>query len=201
MGKVYTAIAGDYPLLKRSGIQCFKEEGIFVRPVMEAKRYKILPHLFLDDDVTIWLDGNISLRVPVQEAVDKLLGDADIGIFRHPFRATVWDEFDALRSEPRFDIPYLQKQLVQQWQAYRMDGLPRDAQPYECNMMIRRNNPRVNRLMDAWWAQICRWQWRDQVSLPYVLWKYGDVKIQAHTANVRHHPLFAYVDQYQTATP
>ncbi len=194
--KVYTAIAGDYPI-KRTDIQCFAPAGIFQRSVMEAKRYKVLPHMFLDDDVTIWLDGNISLRADPQDVAEQLLGPADIALFHSPYRQTVWDEFDVLQSDPRFDIPYLQTQLAAQRKAYARAGLPKATTPYECNFIIRRNNDRVNRLMESWWCEICRWQWRDQVSFPYVLWKYGAwVKVQVHKANVRDHSLFDYVDQH-----
>lgn len=165
---------------------------------MEAKRYKVLPHLFFSDDVTIWIDGNMSLLKEPQAVADELLpADADMALFKHPYRDTVWQEFAALREQQRFQIPYLQQQLAAQENAYREAGLPEDAQLYECNLLLRRNNDRVERLMDAWWAQVCRWQWRDQVSLPYALWKYGGgLKITSHVANVRDHPLINYVSKY-----
>lgn len=189
--RCYTAIVGDRT---RGDILCFTGEKIFHRPVMEAKRYKILPHLFFPDEVTMWLDGNIWCPDP-QSVVDELLGDADIALFQHPYRANVWEEFAALKEDPRFHISYLQKQLNAQAEFYREEGLPPDTLAYECNFMVRRNNERVNRLMESWWAQICRWQWRDQVSLPYVLWK-SDVKLQVTVANVRDDPRFNYVSRY-----
>lgn len=162
---------------------------------MEAKRYKLLPHLFFPDPVTIWIDGNIWLNVEPEQLVDELLGDADMAVCSHPFRETLWQEFGALREQKRFQIPYLQIQLAAQENAYRDEGLPDNVPLYECSVLIRRNNERVNRLMESWWAQICRWQWRDQVSLPYVLWN-SDVKVSAHPINVRDHPSFKHVSQY-----
>lgn len=192
----YTAIVGDYSA--RSDVACFGDEGVFKRHVMEAKRYKVLPHLFFQrEDVTVWVDGNIRLKVDVGVVVDELLGEADVAVCAHPYRDTVWQEFAALEKDRRFAIPYLQSQLRQQRQAYRDDGLPADAPLYECNILVRRNNERVARLMDAWWAQICRWQWRDQVSFPYVLWKHGGyVDVRAVTPNAREHPFFDYVSRY-----
>lgn len=189
---VYTAIVGES---LRKDVLCFGGENVFQQPVMEAKRYKILPHLFLKDAVTIWIDGNIWLQQDTITIVDELLGDADIALFRHPYRANVWEEFAALKEQERFQIPWLQKQLAAQERAYRAEGLPADTPAYECNFMVRRNNERVNRLMESWWAQICRWQWRDQVSLPYALWK-SDVKLASHAANVREHPWFKHVSRY-----
>jgi TOD1/MUCI70, glycosyltransferase-like domain len=195
----YTAIVGDYPI-ERDDVQCFRGEGIFARPVMEAKRYKILPHLFLPDaEVTIWVDGNISLRASAETVVDELLGDADLAVFRHPYRRTVWQEFATLKDDPRFAIPYLQKQLSTQCKAYLDAGLPAHTPLYECSILIRRNNERVNRMMEAWWAQICRWQWRDQVSLPFVLAE-SDVWVKAIDGNARDHHLFDHIEQWPSAT-
>jgi hypothetical protein len=52
--------------------------------------------------------------------------------------------------------------------------------------------------MDAWWCEVCRWQWRDQVSLPYVLWKYGaDLELRTiMDGDIRKHPVFHYVKHH-----
>jgi hypothetical protein len=191
----YTATAGEYA--RRADVQCFQGEGIFRRPIMEAKGPKILAHLFQPAaDVTVWHDANVWLNVE-PEAVATLLGDADIALMTHPYRETVWQEFAALREQKRFQIPWLQLQLKAQEAFYRGEGLPDDAPLYECTVIVRRNTEAVARLMDAWWSQICRWQWRDQVSLPYVLWKYGaGVKVATHAIDVRDHAMFRHVSQY-----
>ena len=190
----YTAMVGNYPA--RTDVHCFGNEGVYQRPVMEAKRYKILSHLFFPrEDVTVWLDANIRLKVDVREAVETLLGDADMAVFKHPYRDNVWQEFATLKDDPRFAIPYLQDQLHAQAYQYAAEELPATWPLYECNVLIRRNNERVNRFNEAWWAQICRWQWRDQVSFPYVLWK-NFVDVRAITPNAREHEFFDYVSQY-----
>jgi len=193
--KVYTAICGKYPII-RNDIDRFADVGIFQRPVMEAKRPKVLSHLFYPDEpITIWTDANVWLNVTPEEATELLLGDADMALFSHPFRQTVWQEFGALREQKRFQIQWLQQQLKLQEEAYWRDGLPENTPLYECTVLIRRNTESVARAMDAWWSQITRWQWRDQVSLPYVLWKYK-VKTAVHAINVREHPMFKHVSQY-----
>lgn len=196
---VYTAIAGDYPLPPRKDIKCFNGEAIFTRGVLDAKRYKVLHHLYVPEPVSVWVDGNIWLLRNPEEVVTRYLGGSDMALFVHPARKTVWQEFATLRADKgRFRIPYLQAQLAEQEAFYRSAGLPDDAQLYEANFLIRRNNEAVNRLMDAWWAEICRWQWRDQVSLPYVLWKYGNaVKLRPiRDGDIRKHPDFRYVSHY-----
>lgn len=198
MNRVYTAICGsDYPIEQRADIKCFNGARLFDRPVLDAKRYKILPHLYLpDQDVTIWVDGNIWLLKDPQRFVDRYLAGYDMALFAHPARKTVWEEFATLRKdEGRFRIPYLQQQLKEQEAAYRAAGLPDDTPLHECNVLLRRNNEHVNRLMDAWWSEIIRWQWRDQVSWPYVRWRYGaGVRVNTITGpDVRKNPDFRYV--------
>jgi len=182
---MYTSIVGDRDT-PRDDIKCFGDTGLFKSPVMEAKRYKILPHLFFKTDTT-WVDGNVFYKGGIES-------DADIVIFKHPYRKTVWEEFDTLKIL----FPDITRELEEQEAHYRAEGLP-DVPLYECNFMIRKNNKQVNKLMEAWWAQICRWQCRDQVSLPYVLWKYP-VKVKELEGNIRNHKLFKY-DKHQSASP
>jgi alkaline ceramidase TOD1/glycosyltransferase MUCI70-like protein len=194
---LYTAIAGQYSLTHpRSDIRCFEGDGLFAEPVLDAKRFKVLPHLYLPEcATTVWVDANIFPRQSAQELAAFYLCESDVALIAHPYRRTVWEEFAILRKDPRFAIPYLQRQLVAQEAAYRAAGLPDDTPLFECNFLIRRNAPGVNRLMDAWWSEICRWQWRDQVSFPYVLWKYGDgVRLRVtRNSNIRRNPHFRYV--------
>ncbi len=192
--QVYTAIAGKYPIA-RNDVPCFAGDGLFNNPVLEAKRYKVLPHLFFPDAaITVWVDGNVWLTH--ESFAREALGNYDIAMFSHPYRATVWQEFGALKEQKRFQIPFLQKQLAEQEQSYRDAGLPDDAPLFECNFMVRRNIEPVNAAMESWWAQICRWQWRDQVSLPYVLSRNCGLRVNALTGNIREHAAFRYVSQY-----
>ena len=194
---VYTATAGNYPIVRKD-IKCFNGEGLFTRPEMDAKRYKVLPHLYCPDhEITIWTDANIWLQAKPEDIAKRYLGPADMALFSHPVRETVWQEFYALTVEERFHIPWLQQQLADQQDRYRAQALPEGTRLYECNVLIRRRSDKMARLMDAWWAELTRWQWRDQVSLPYVLWRYGSgLKVNALTGNVRDHPDFRYVPHH-----
>jgi hypothetical protein len=173
----YTAISGDYP--KRDDIPCFTGEGIFTLGVMEAKIYKILPHLFLDCDISIWMDGNIFLKQDPEFYVNTLLGNADIACFTHPYRNSIHQEFDVLiLQDSRFRDPIIQKKLILQQAFYKERKLGLGIGLYECGFIIRRHTPEVISLCETWWAEISRWSFRDQVSFPVALEKHiNKVKI------------------------
>lgn len=192
---MYTAICGDYPY-KRKDIKCFGCENIFQRPVMEAKRYKVLPHQFFQNQYRIWIDANITYKESNDYAIARFLNGKDLAIFKHPYRNTVWQEFETLQKDKRFKDKWLQKNLKEQMAFYKSQGLPDNTPLWECNFMISRNTESINRVFDAWWAEICRWQWRDQVSLPYVLWKYKVNMNTIEEGNIRNHKLFKYQDHY-----
>lgn len=199
---IYTSSCGQYAdKFQRTDILCFKGEGIFNNPVMEAKIYKILPHLFLPGfDYWIWIDANIKLKVSIEEAITKFLRDSDMAIFKHPSRGGAYQEAKEILHQAnnwpssRFNNPYLKSKIAQQYDFYESVGFPSGFGLWECNFIIRRNTPEVNQLMNAWWAYICRWQWRDQISFPYILWKYGqNVKMRTiKEGDIRKHPDFEY---------
>lgn len=175
----YTAITGqrDAP---RDDIKCFTGDG----GVMEAKEYKILAHKFIEDEISVWLDGNIFLEVPEELLIEHFLGDADIGVWKHPYRDCIYDE--ALSDVGRVET------LKHQVDHYRRQGFPEHAGLYECGTLVRRNTPRVNEFNEAWWKEIKQWSTRDQISFPYVLSKFPDLKVKVNEGNVRNHPWFKF---------
>ena len=189
--QIYTSIVGDRDH-KRDDVLCFKGEDRFDRPVMEAKIYKVLPHKFFDDDITIWVDGNVSLNIPPEQLVEEFLGEADVACFRHPFRKEIWEEFRTLKSDERFKYDWLQDKLMEQEAHYMGMDLP-EMGLYECNMLIRRNSKKVNDAMNDWWAEICRWQWRDQVSFPYIVWKHK-LDVSTIDGDIREHKYFNHYE-------
>jgi hypothetical protein len=201
---IYTAQCGEHynsKIEKRKDIFCFEGNGIFKDPVMEAKRYKILGHQFFPEyDVLVWIDANITLLKPLDEIIKKYLpSDCDIAINRHPYRDCMYKEFDVLLKTPRFvNNPWLVEMLEQQRDHYEYCGFPKKYGFWENNFIIRRNEPHVNSMFNDWWAEICRWQWRDQVSFPVVYDAHKN-KVRLNTiddGNIRQHKDFEYKWHY-----
>lgn len=152
---------------------------------MNAKIYKVLSHQFIDADISVWLDGNITLLIEPEKFVEEFLGDSDIGVWKHFDRDCVYEEGPAaigLGGDYTWNIE-------DQLNHYREKGFPEHAGLAECNVIVRRHTPEVIAFNNAWWAEICRWSCRDQIAFPYVL---KDLKVKFNEGNVRNHPYFQY---------
>lgn len=184
---VYTAITGNYEH-ERNDIVVFNQYKEFISERRNAKIYKVLPHLFLDNEITIWLDGNISFapNVDIEKFVDEFLGYRDIAFFMHPYRDSLKDEAETCITLKLDDEIRIRNQVG--W--YFSHG-PVKRHLLEAGVIVRRNTDMVNTFNEKWWAHICRWSSRDQISLPYVLSR-SEVNYIAHPGNVRSDSRFIY---------
>jgi hypothetical protein len=133
-----------------------------------AKIYKVLPQFFLPDyDYWIWVDSCHDVVMHPQEIIDNYLKEGEIGVWKHRKRTCVYREGGGLLGM-KWDHPSL---ITDQMTYYREDGLPKNNGLIEASALIRKNTPSICVLNLRWWEQICRYSSRDQLSLPYTLWK------------------------------
>lgn len=192
--QVYTAIAGekDPP---RQDIKVFSEYDKFTSPVMNAKIYKILPHKFLDCDISIWLDGNIFLKVSPEQLVEEWLGDADMALLRHYRGKDIYWEAMMLNKMFKGRTPHVRDEVNQQIEYYEKNGkIPGKKEMAMGGMIIRRHIPIVNQFNEAWWAEICRFSQRDQLSFPVVRKQFPEMKVNLVRGNIKGHPYLHYQD-------
>ncbi len=192
---VYTAIMGakDAP---REDIKVFTDKDYkkFVSPVMNAKIFKILPHKFLNCDVSVWLDGNIFLKIPVEQLVEEFLGEADMALFRHYRGKDISWEAYMLNKMFKRRTPWVRDEVNEQVEHYKKIGMPGKKEVAMGGLIIRRNVPVVNRFNEAWWAEICKWSQRDQLSFPIVRRQFPEMKINLVGGSIKDHPYLLYAD-------
>jgi len=192
--KVYTAIAGNYDLLKEQpdsirlqgmefhafmdrpqvsrtwNIQAVVNQ--FDSPRLNAKYHKVLPHLsFPDSEITLWIDGSIEIRAntSILNLAHSFLGDADIAVFRHPHRYCIYQEAIHCIHHRRDDREIIRKQVFR----YTQEGYPANNGLAECTILLRRDTEQVREFNKLWWSEIQQGSVRDQISFPYVVWKTG----------------------------
>lgn len=190
--EVYSAICGKFDK-PRQDITIFTDSNSdkFRLPVMNAKIYKVLAHKYVDSALSVYMDGNIFLNVTPSKLCMELLKGADIAIFKHPWRNCLYQEFEHAKARV---LPQYQPLMDEQVARYRKEGMPVNFGLAECGMIIRRHNTATEEFNERWWAEICRYTNRDQMSFPYVLWKMKDrIKVNFIPGNVREHAFFKYV--------
>lgn len=192
---VYTALIGNYdqlsPVRFKSSLQFIvftdipdlQVKGWVTKQISELtgispgaptwmiNRYlKMHPHLILPDyQETLYIDSSIVLLKDPTALFDAHLTSAEIAIPLHPERGTIEEELDAcLRSSKIDKTAY--RFMLSRLAFYSTEGL-KDYRLTENGVILRRITPRVIRTMEIWWEEIARGMVRDQLALPYALYK------------------------------
>lgn len=135
----------------------------FSKPVMNAKLYKCLGHKYTDTDYIMWIDGSITLKED-PHVLMKEMKEKDMAFFKHPGRDCVYDEAEACVGLNLGDV----SEIAEQVKTYAGEMFPEKAGLSELTVFMRKNNKKTNTLFERWWAEICRFSNRDQLSFPFV---------------------------------
>ena len=88
----------------------------------------------------------------------------------HSKRNCIYDECDAVirgRKDKKENIQIYKKFLSEV-------GMPKGYGLLECNVLVRQhNNPQCIKIMEEWWKEFKNEVKRDQLLLPYILYKSG----------------------------
>lgn len=72
--------------------------------------------------------------------------------------------------------------IMQQLSFYEEEGFPRNCGLYDASWLFRRHTKELRRHMKFWWEQVRDYSYRDQISLPYMIWKRG-MKVSIYRGN------------------
>ena len=176
---IYSAIYGDYDKPKKQPLYTkpilftdtseskdwevrHVERSKEANPRMRAKYFKCNSHI-LDCDVSIWIDGTATIKIPAFEQwCLNQLGSADIALFKHPERDCIYDEANFCHNMPKYrDLPV----LLQVMEYMRMK-YPKKNGLWACGLLIRRNNKKVKDFNRLWWRHNKKYTYQDQLSFP-----------------------------------
>lgn len=186
---IYTVITGGYDILRTPIVLspgfdyiCFTDdpqlqcEGWTMRVVeptedkcRQQRAIKIMPHKYLPEyDMTVYIDGSHQLTADVNVLIQEhFSGNWLLKI--HPTRKCIYTEGQKCVQIGKDTKERVNHQLTE----YLKQGMPAEYGLFETGIMIRDNNPQVNEICEAWYAEVAAHSHRDQISLPYVLWKHG----------------------------
>lgn len=141
-----------------------------------ANRYcKFFPErLFPEAGLSLYLDANLLITGDLSPFFAEFRASgAAIGLFPHTERSDIATEFAFCRQVGKIG-PADQALGEAQLAAYAAEGLPPDHGLTENAIILRRHGaPGLAAAMDLWWRQLAAYTGRDQLSLPYVLWRTG----------------------------
>lgn len=192
---VYTCIVGEYddlqePLSISPDCEYYvisdkkpEKETVFkymnIRDIIPAyvadntrkNRYcKINAHqIFPKHRYSIYFDGNIQLQSSIIELIKELPPTGLIAFCPNRWKS-IYREMMSVMQNGRDDREVVLRQAEHYW----LEGMPEDFGSVMCGILIREhNNPVCKKLMQEWWEQLEMFSKRDQISLPYILWKNG----------------------------
>ena len=179
----------DEPSVARPGWEIRALERSDLDPARRSRLPKILAHhCLVDYDISIWLDANIRIAGDLAAFRKMALADADIALFRHgERRPSVAAEVEvcARIGKAPHDV------MARQYETYRAAGFPDNAGVIpECSVIVRRHHrPSVRAAMEEWWDELLKHSARDQISMPYVIWR-NSLPIRMLDWNWRESPWF-----------
>nr|GMD15646.1 Forkhead box protein like [Ipomoea batatas] len=148
---------------------------------LNGKIPKMLPHrLFPNARYSIWVDSKSQFRRDPLGVFEALLwrSNSVLAISEHGARSSVYDEAKAVVKKNKATPEEVAVQMIQ----YHKDGLPEDKRfngkkaLSEASIIVREHNPSTNLFMCLWFNEVVRFTSRDQLSFPYVLWRFKVLK-------------------------
>ena len=128
-----------------------------------------------DYDYYIWLDGTFSFTRP--DSVKwfmKQLGNADIALFKHPWRNTIGEEVAHIQEHLDDGKVYITSRYKnglhkEQFEDILLDKDYVDDHLFTSTAFIYKDSEEVRNAMRNWWLHQSRYFTCDQVVLPYVV--------------------------------
>jgi hypothetical protein len=140
---------------------------------------------------SLYLDGSLTPKAPLRGVVDEWLEAADMALFRHPHRTCAYQEIDACVTRKKIAAEEGEKVRSH----LLLAGFPRDFGLWACGMVARRVHANALQIFAAplWWDLVQKVP-RDQIWLPFVLWRLRHSTKRIHTidANVFDNKIFKF---------
>lgn len=164
---------------------------VFVDPQRNARRVKLLPHLFLprDTTVSVWVDASLHIRALTVESIGILLGSAQIATLKHANRDCIYEEADTV-LKVNYDSP---SRVMRQMMLYRLKGFPAHFGLHATMMVIRRHfeTPCIHFNLE-WWNVLSQFSKRDQLAFDYVRWNHRGIDVKTLPLNHFSNQVFTF---------
>ncbi len=195
---VYTCIVGNYddlkiPLVKFNNVdfylitncpQKYKEYEEYFKIIkipdeidlnnnVLLNRYiKLHPFSFFESyDYAIYIDGSIQVISDIRKMITFCSKKTGLALHRHSARDCIYNEAKACKLWKRGNYHQINEQMIK----YKSESFPEHYGMFEAGVIVvDMQNKNAMSILEAWWNEFCNTKsMRDQLALPYVLWKNG----------------------------
>lgn len=139
--------------------------------VMRQRWVKIcIPNEIFDNyEYSVYVDCKRPYSVDFDYLMSCMEADSDIVTRRHRRRSCIYDEGQFCIEKKKDNKRIITKQL----DFYRSQDYPAHNGLHASGLLFRQHTEKMKEFSERWWQQVERFSHRDQISLPYVGWKYG----------------------------
>lgn len=173
---------------KKVDITTFNDYKLLT-PLQMNRKIKMLPHKYLGSyDYSLYVDGLIEVVGAITPMIEDM-GTCGFGVHFHNQRDCIYDEAIMIKYAKKANMDIVKKQL----QKYKKEGFPTHYGLYENTILLRKHcDKSVCRLMESWWHEYLQYPTRDQLSLPYLIWKMNFQKENIYIMgnNINRNPRF-----------
>lgn len=135
------------------------------QPERMANRYvKIMGHVQFDEDITLYIDANVSLDV---KKLRSMTQDPGMYATKHARRRCLYDEAKVVLEKGLDESRYVLPQIKR----YRQEGLRPGIGLSNGYILLRHSTLKVKVFTKLWWKEVEFNSIRDQISMPYAAWK------------------------------
>ncbi len=143
-------------------------------PTLINRYFKMHPHEFFNGyDYSIYLDSNNAIISELDDFIYRLNPKYGIAFHKHRYRYCIYEEVEVCRLLKKGNY----KQLICQKKRYLKDKFPSGYGMLECGIIVcDLRKEMAKEIFKNWWNEFLESEsMRDQIALPYILWK-KDIK-------------------------
>jgi hypothetical protein len=142
-------------------------------PVRLSRDIKINTHKYLPEyDYYIYIDGSLSVRTSLAPLLKELNIKANpLCLKKHPRRSTLLQEANRVKEIRKVSDPSIVDMQVEHYKSLGYDVNKQVL--FECWIILRANNKLINHAFEKWFEQVELFAPRDQLSIPFIVEKYG----------------------------
>lgn len=169
---IITDIDTHYNTLKRIEIPKDIKEKFSNNSILINRYYKMHPfELFDGYDYAIYIDSNVEVISDISKMIKGIDDDYGLAFHAHSQRKCIYNEVKACKILKKGNS----KKMKEQVKRYKRIGFPKDYGMLECNVIVSDlKNLNAIKILNDWWMEYVKSEsLRDQLALPYVLWKNG----------------------------